>query len=167
MGTHSEYLDDVFDPVRAKATVAWLQQELVPRYARGEFDAIAFRGGSGAITMALAVPLGIPMLFVRKDASHAYTNVEGKFPGHELRQGVGRGRYVVVDDFVSSGATLRAVREALGPRAKCVAVALYNASSIGGYAGDVTRIAKRIAEVFAGDPAPELIARPRVTEGRA
>jgi orotate phosphoribosyltransferase len=72
-----------------------------------EFDAIAFRGMSGAmIAPMVAVKLKKNLIMVRKEEPHQ---------GHHSRFKVEGGirdseRYVVVDDLVSSGATVAQIR---------------------------------------------------------
>lgn len=64
-----------------------------------DFDTIAFRGMSGALTApTLAMRLKKQMILVRKDGddSHTYDRVEGN------RASL---RYIIVDDFVSTGKT--------------------------------------------------------------
>lgn len=70
-----------------------------------EFDAIAFRGVSGALLGApLSYLTGKPMIVVRKpsESSHAVLTVEGDR---------GARTYVIVDDFIESGRTARIIRE--------------------------------------------------------
>lgn len=72
-----------------------------------EFDAIAFRGMSGALYAApVAYLLNVPLIMVRKtDAnghtgSHSYYKVEGDLNAMT---------YLVLDDFISSGHTVREI----------------------------------------------------------
>jgi hypothetical protein len=71
------------------------------------FDAIAFRGMSGAlIGPVLADRLDKKLIMVRKPTdgeSHSRMTVEGEKAD----------RYIIVDDFVSSGSTVRAIIQAL------------------------------------------------------
>lgn len=66
------------------------------------FDAIAFRGNSGALFAApLALAMKKPLLMVRKkNTSHANRVVEGF---------VATNRYIIVDDFVALGTTIREI----------------------------------------------------------
>lgn len=76
------------------------------RKHRGEFDCIAFRGMSGALLAApVASALGKNLILVRKDEKrHSMYRVEG------VRS---KTRYIIVDDFVSTGDTVRAIIEAI------------------------------------------------------
>jgi len=93
--------------------------EVVEISKRFEFDAWAFRGNSGALLASpLALATGKTMIMVRKPdiKTHSDRVVEGD---------VGARRYIIVDDCVSSGATARAIVEAIkevAPKAKCVGV---------------------------------------------
>ncbi len=96
--------------------------------ARLKFDAVAFTGSSGA---ALAFPLmvkhKVPVIYVRKprESSHG-----GKI---EYTSDVVINRYLIVDDFIDSGSTVKRVystitkwsksRECMAP--ECVGVFLY------------------------------------------
>ena len=80
-----------------------------------EFDAIAFRGMSGAL---LATPVALAMkktlILVRHldDPSHSEEMVEGDCTART---------YVILDDFIASGDTVRAIKEAVAdwaPQAK-------------------------------------------------
>lgn len=65
------------------------------------FDAIAFRGYSGApIAAILSWELNLPMIAVRKNtvSSHDYLDVFGPTDVES---------YIIVDDFISSGGTVR------------------------------------------------------------
>lgn len=71
------------------------------------FDTIAVRGSSGLLFGApLAMEMEKNLLLVRKEkeVSHSTTKVEGK--------GIGQ-RIIVVDDFVETGKTLKAIEEAI------------------------------------------------------
>jgi hypothetical protein len=111
----------------------WLYQMLEPTNRRAyidrtkhvlsyhHFDAIAFSGLSGAlIAPILAIEMGKTLLCVRRNGetrdSHSSRMVEGD---------VNAMRYIIVDDFTSTGATVRhifdEVRKA-APSAKCIGV---------------------------------------------
>lgn len=89
-----------------------------------EFDAIAFRGVSGAlIAPSVAATLGKELLLVRKpnERAHTYSKVEG-VKGEAQR-------YIILDDFISAGSTVNSILEAVrefDSGHKCVAIALYN-----------------------------------------
>ena len=92
--------------------------ERVLRICADKFDTIAFRGMSGAfLGPPLAMRLHKNMVMVRKvtDDSHSMMLLEGS----KLCN-----RYVVVDDFVSTKATLNkiidAVYDVIGPDATCI-----------------------------------------------
>lgn len=99
----SSYLHSVYDPEAFQRTVDITVELMRPHLA--DFDAIVFRGSSGA---ALAYPLGYllkkPLVHVRKELGHAYSKVEGLY---------GAKRIAIVDDFVASGSTLRTIVEEL------------------------------------------------------
>lgn len=91
-----------------------------------QFDAIAFSGMSGAVMApTLAYLLDKQLIIVRKDAelanSHSSSMVE--YAGYPLKD-----RVIIVDDFVSSGATVLRIMEKIRDanlRATFVAVYCY------------------------------------------
>ncbi len=93
-----------------------------------KFDAIAFRGMSGA---AIAYPVsaiaGYHLIGVRKRRKSHGASVEGS-ENRNIR------RYIIIDDFVGDGATVRAIVRAIEKElsyydeedaSKCVGIALY------------------------------------------
>jgi adenine/guanine phosphoribosyltransferase-like PRPP-binding protein len=94
--------------------------------AKLKFDAIAVRGLSGvSFGSIIADRLDCDLVVVRKEedmqlhTSHANRQVEGP---------TGEFSYVIIDDFVASGGTLRQIRDRMWysrPNAKCVGVYLY------------------------------------------
>ena len=98
------------------------------RASKIQFDAIAYRGNSGAlIAPGVAIALNKPLILVRKnnENSHSSYSVEG-YVRPECS-------YIIVDDFVSSGATIEAITVDITqevPDTLCVGVFLYEK---GGY----------------------------------
>jgi adenine/guanine phosphoribosyltransferase-like PRPP-binding protein len=83
-----------------------------------DFDTIAFRGLSGALLApVIAMKMGKELIAVRKgEKCHSYRMLEGNTAVE---------RYVIVDDFVSCGDTVRAILDevyAVAPEAKCIGV---------------------------------------------
>ncbi len=103
----SDYLFCIYDQQDYKDTVKRTTKVLRNlRKSVGGFDAIAFRGSSGA---ALAYPTSLrlctALLHVRKkDGSHSKYPVEGV---------MGLKSYVILDDFIDSGATVKAIVKAI------------------------------------------------------
>lgn len=88
------------------------------------FDAIAFTGSSGA---ALAYPLSylmkLPLIHVRKGPSH--------YSGGKVEGTISSKRYIIVDDFIETGASIRRVLKAIDSEldaAKPVAILLYSSN---------------------------------------
>jgi adenine/guanine phosphoribosyltransferase-like PRPP-binding protein len=83
------------------------------------YDTIVFSGSSGTlIGPILALRLEKEMVLVRKedDENHSGNNVEG-FDGTK--------KYIIVDDFVDSGATVKRIQRKMhvfAPKAKCLGV---------------------------------------------
>jgi orotate phosphoribosyltransferase-like protein len=100
---------------------------------KDEFDAIAFRGMSGAaLAPILAYLLNKELVIVRKLTSHKRTHAHQRVEGNV--EGL---RYIIVDDFVFSGATISRTIGAINrylrgsEPATCVALYLYNDCNFG------------------------------------
>lgn len=117
---HVSYLTTIQIP-KLRETVRWASKQLRPY----NFDAIAFRGLSGAlIAPAIAMRLNKTLIAVRKpieisgnrDATHSPHLVEGDRAAKT---------YVIVDDLVSSGRTVLAIVRAIkefAPHAVCAGI---------------------------------------------
>jgi adenine/guanine phosphoribosyltransferase-like PRPP-binding protein len=120
------YLKTVFEPAIFQAAVEKTIEEAKKLRKETEYDTIAFSGTSGhAMAFILGHALNIPLLLVRKekDGSHysgyRSTPLEGNF---------GTRRYLVVDDFISSGRTANYIINCINkelPLADCAAILLY------------------------------------------
>lgn len=119
LDVRSSYLDPVFDPRKLALVVRRLALEI--KRVPGGIDTIAVRGVSGMLVGApLAYATGKPILVVRKDdGSHSSNRVEGP---------TFAGTYVIIDDLVDSGDTLREIVVRVkdhDPAARCASVMLY------------------------------------------
>lgn len=132
------YMASTLDPVELKAKTDQAIEMLRP--IAHTFDAIAFRGMSGAILAPIiAVALGKSLILVRKpnDGSHSQQNASWgptQFTDSHgntrkltnLVEGdVAARRYIIVDDFQSEGKTARAIRDEVrkvNPEAVCLGV---------------------------------------------
>jgi adenine/guanine phosphoribosyltransferase-like PRPP-binding protein len=124
----TKYLNSVFWPdVYAKVIDESLRiaQDLKARY---QFDTIAFCGTSGAaIAFPLSYGMNLPMLCVRKQSIPSHQT-----PGDIVEGNVGTDKYLLVDDFISSGDTVKFIISSIKnsrPNAKCVAMLMYGAYS--------------------------------------
>lgn len=113
------------------ATIDLAFEYLSHEWHRSKFDAIVVRGISGLLVgPAVAVRLGVPLVVVRKpgDASHS----TGDNPPPERPatvHGIDRRaslRVLFLDDFISSGATYRAAKEAVERESEYRVVASYS-----------------------------------------
>jgi adenine/guanine phosphoribosyltransferase-like PRPP-binding protein len=83
------------------------------------FDSLAFRGMSGAvIAPPVALALHKNLIMVRKSIldTHSDFLVEGNIASK---------KYIIIDDFVSSGKTFKAIMKAIddwAPKAKCLGI---------------------------------------------
>lgn len=123
------YMGNWLDPHELKSHVKQAVDMLVE--SEIQFDAIAFRGISGAILgPQIAVALDKSMILVRKpnDGSHSLQNAaygtNSKLT--PLVEGdINARTYIIVDDFQSSGATAKEIRDEIRkviPKAVCLGV---------------------------------------------
>lgn len=122
----AEYLQSALNPV----TLNTLVENLVTSIQNSglEFDTIAFRGLSGTLVAPLvAVRLQKQMMCIRKDRAGSCHSA------HTMEGHIGASRYIVIDDLICTGATLRAVMSEIAhayafadqPQPTMVAVFLY------------------------------------------
>ncbi len=105
-----------------------LLQKVIPRarhiLRKYSFDAIAFRGVSGALTApTLAYLLKKNVLAVRKIQDDG--TLEDTHSSHTVEGSSNTLRYVIVDDFVSTGRTVAAILNAMrhfAPSTRCIGV---------------------------------------------
>ena len=127
---NSQYLHSTLDVVRLRKVVKTLSKIIKRRVGVDNFDAIAYRGMSGAgVATTLGYLFGKPLVLVRKKGveSHSCKIAEGA---------LGAKRILVVDDCIATGSTLVCmVRDMLNMRKdypfyegdmNVVAVLLYN-----------------------------------------
>jgi len=113
----TSYLDRALDPERREVVIYRATQIL--RHV--QFDTIAFMGLSGAlIAPIVAYKMEKGVLAVRKDlGGHSPLLVEGN---------IGSQKYVIIDDFTSTGETVYLIRKrihAVAPEAECVGIYEY------------------------------------------
>lgn len=116
---NTSYLHCMLDPREFQRRVPIAKQVL----AKHDYDSFAFRGMSGALLAApLANMLDKTMIMVRKPKVDCHTSraVEGDSAAR---------RYVIVDDTVCSGNTIRKIIRAVkrfAPEAECVGLLIWN-----------------------------------------
>lgn len=99
------YLDRVYDPKEFQRTVAETLEMMREHLA--DFDAIAFRGSSGAALAFIAAhQLDKPLIHIRKKGEDSHY-------GPVLEGYLGAKKIAIVDDFVASGSTIREIVDAV------------------------------------------------------
>jgi adenine/guanine phosphoribosyltransferase-like PRPP-binding protein len=115
--SHMSYLEKSIRTANLRITI----RELAAALKGHQFDAIAFRGMSGALVApSLALRLNKTLLMVRKDKeTHSYYQVEGDWAAR---------RYVIVDDLIDSGETVATIFEQIrgfASEAICIGIVRY------------------------------------------
>jgi len=130
----TDYLRKVFDPKKYSWTLKEAQIALRSFSKRHPFDAIAFTGVSGAsLAFPLSLTLNKPLICIRKDDNSHY--FRDHFEVKDLQVALGRvegcinpQNYIIVDDCVHHGWTLKRIVEQVGkvaPNAKLVGIYLF------------------------------------------
>lgn len=91
-------------PKKFSDNIKQAAKKIAAMYRKDKFDAVAFTGSSGAaIAFYLATEYEIPLLYVRKTGEKSHgQKVESNSPS-VIR------KYLIVDDFISSGTTVRSI----------------------------------------------------------
>lgn len=130
--TSYAYHDFLFNkPDNFLKTIEETIDQLRPHVA--EFDTIAFRGMSGAMVapmVAMRLNKGITIIRKQGERSHA-PEITGIWENGK--------RYIILDDFISSGNTVLSIKKLLSPTMKFVGIYLYR---------DVEWISKTTGENF-------------------
>lgn len=115
----SDYLNTVLTAEGLNRVINEMTGHLTPH--EGEFSAVAFRGMSGAVVApGVAQRLNKDLIVVRKphEINHSNMGVEG----------VECKAYVIIDDFIDSGTTIKEIRRAVRQEeifGKLVGIGLY------------------------------------------
>lgn len=144
MTVQTDYLSCVYRVDKFQETVENTIRAAERMMRRYPFEAIAFTGTSGAaLAYILSHWLKVPLICVRKTAegSH-FPSWFGNLEGH-----VEAKTYMIVDDFISSGATIDRIRDEIAKKSKaqCVGIVLYARSNDSEY---------RSLPVFGSKPDP-------------
>ena len=122
MGPSAYYLRNTFNPKLLRATVHAVNRKLKNMAKDLTWDVLAFRGNSGAgVCYALAYKYGWNICCMRKPAEKSH--------GQMVEASIHFDSYLIVDDFMSSGSTVRGMIEDMHDevkRARCVGVLLYS-----------------------------------------
>ena len=130
---HSNYLANIFDSkvYKTKVDTTVDQVCIMLEDSKYIFDAIAFSGESGgAIAYPLSYLTELYLICVRKEGTNTH--------GQALEAGYWQKGYVIVDDQISTGATMRRIIDgvkALRPESMCQGIVLYNSSRNSDYNG--------------------------------
>lgn len=121
----TDYLGTVYEVNKFSRLVKKFATALKKFRLKNPFDAIAFTGTSGAaIAYPISAMLKIPLICVRKDSRNHYR--------HPIEGCITAERYVIVDDFISMGTTMKKITSTIKkemPDAEPVAIFLYTSGA--------------------------------------
>jgi len=108
MAIHSSYLSGLIEPKTLKLIVDTIVGKMTEDLVQGlAFDAIAVRGTSGTVVGgALSLATGLPLVIVRKPG-------DGTHSSYQIECDDSFKRYVIIDDLISSGATMQHIVNAI------------------------------------------------------
>ena len=104
MHISTDYLRTAFDPEQRQYNLDRARHKLRDLH----FDTIVVRGVSGLVfgsMLALAMQKGVTVVRKPGESTHSNYGVEGLIPDTHLD------RWLIVDDFISTGSTMRAIVE--------------------------------------------------------
>ncbi len=125
------YHKKTYNPRSLKARVNHVVKKLKELHKKVKFDAIAFRGMSGAaIAYPVSMLAGYHLIAVRTELRRDHgKQVEGS-SNRNIR------RYIILDDFVATGATVRKIVRAIDAEGcngcnapQCVGIAVFDSES--------------------------------------
>lgn len=127
MDIRTVYLKHVFEPELFPKMVEKSITKAEQLKSELKFDTLAFSGMSGAaIAFILSHWLNIPLLCIRKKEENSH--FRSSRPSCVCEGNLDAKRYLIVDDFISSGNTVNYIIESLAeeiPRAQCVGMLMY------------------------------------------
>lgn len=124
---HTTYLRPVLVPEQCKVVIRKMVRMI--KQSEIKFDTIAFRGMSGAlIAPVIADRLGKDVVMIRKD--------DGNHSGYRVEGRICAKNYIIIDDLISTGETLRLIIRTLNEKRdstidhipNCVGIFLYSDS---------------------------------------
>ncbi len=127
MDLSSSYMSHIYSPSNLKRVVTRVARNIKKLQKKLKFQAIAFRGSSGAaVAYPVSMLTGIHLIHVRKSREKSHgTRVEGGQSNIK--------RYLILDDFIDEGGTVNAILHECKKAAwdesevaECVGIALYN-----------------------------------------
>jgi orotate phosphoribosyltransferase-like protein len=130
----TDYLNRVYEVKLFVKVVDRAVKTLTAFRKKNHFDAIAFTGTSGAaLAYPLSIKMKVPLICVRK-------SVKDNHYGSKLEGCINARTYIIVDDFICSGSTMRKIEKAVkkgiwyreNTEPKLVGVYLYAQKSYGG-----------------------------------
>ena len=130
----SDYLNRVYEVKLFVKVVDQAVKTLTAFRKKNHFDAIAFTGTSGAaLAYPLSIKMKVPLICVRK-------SVKDNHYGSKLEGCTNARTYIIVDDFIASGSTMKKIQKAVKDHtgeygadpAKLVGVYLYAQKSYKG-----------------------------------
>ena len=128
------HLKSVLDPSTRQGVIKKAIEELTP--IAQTFDAVAFCGNSGALVAPIvADALNKTILLVRKSGIDCAS--------YEMVEGAVASRYIIIDDLVCSGKTLRHIQRSINQHhfamSECIGIYLY---------GNVTKLTENFKRVY-------------------
>lgn len=118
------YIDHLENQQKFRKYVRWAKRTVKIVMKQTGATRIVVRGISGmSVGYAVAYALDIPICVVRKDDDNNHSC-------RQLHEQEGKGDYLIIDDFISCGGTVAAIRDRIRmySNSECVGIVLYSPS---------------------------------------
>jgi len=126
----SDYLSSVYNVNAFQDTVKATIKTAKKMMEKCQFDTIVFTGNSGsALAYILSAEMHIPLICLRREGEQSHFVRDREDDDFLLEGSLDCKRYIIVDDFIVSGATIRRIAKAMHDgmeTAKCVGILLYS-----------------------------------------
>lgn len=101
------YLEDCFDHKKLNSIIRRISNRLLEDYKKGVFEILAVSGNSGIIIGSIiSYKTKIPLLVIRKPGENSHGElVEMSYKFRSTKKMFSK--YAILDDFISSGATIK------------------------------------------------------------
>lgn len=105
---HPSWLTDVYDPKKLTKTLDHVCKAIEKDKKEFNIQALAVRGNSGTLVAgAISMMVNLPIILVRKEGDGSHSDYKVEF--NNILKKKGTAGYVVVDDIISSGDTIRSI----------------------------------------------------------
>jgi adenine/guanine phosphoribosyltransferase-like PRPP-binding protein len=109
---HPSWLANVYDPQKLTIVLGRMCAAIEGDKKKFDIRAIAVRGNSGTLVAgAVSMMTGLPIILVRKEGDGSHSDFKVEYS--EILKKKGASGYIIIDDIVASGNTIKTIRESI------------------------------------------------------